>query len=120
MTNRRTDWADTKTEIAYYILLKRKKELEEELQAIEIALSCFNTGDGETKAKPTLTEDEKVILRNTSYTFNTIKRNNFGWLELYDICVDEWKECQFKDELFQFIKNGEEYSIKELLENANS
>lgn len=47
MTNRRTDWADTKTEIAYCILLKKKKELEGELQAIEIALSCFNTGDGE-------------------------------------------------------------------------
>ena len=69
----------------------------------------------EQEVKPQLTEDERVILRNISYTFNTIKRNNFGWLELYDICVGEWKECQFKDELFQFIENGEEYEIAELL-----
>lgn len=46
MTNRRIEWADTKTEIAYCTLLKRKKELENELQAIEIALSCFNAGGG--------------------------------------------------------------------------
>lgn len=38
---------NAKMEIAYATLLKRKKELEGELQAIEIALSCFNTGDGE-------------------------------------------------------------------------
>ena len=69
------------------------------------------------EAQCTLTKEEKIILKNINYTFNAIKRNDYGFLELYDICLGEWKECQFRDDLFRFIKEREEYLIEELLKN---
>lgn len=70
----------------------------------------------EEPVKLVLTEDERVILRSIDvHTFEEIRRNQCGFLELYDECLNEWIYCQFKDSLFQFIKNGEEYEIAELL-----
>lgn len=63
----------------------------------------------------TLTEDERVILRHIDKQFFYIQRI-WGELQLtnkertwcdYDLFVD--------DDVFQFIKEGEEYSIEELL-----
>lgn len=76
----------------------------------------------EARTQPTLTEDERVILRNidtdfykgigrengTLYLVSTIS-NNFGGKndrEVFWYCFHE---------LFQFIKEGEEYEIAELL-----
>lgn len=56
-----------------------------------------------------LTEDEKVILRNLHEEYKRIRRNEMG--NLY-IGVDYFG---MYDNLFQFIKNGEEHSIEELL-----
>lgn len=61
------------------------------------------------EAKPTLTEDERVILRNLHEEYKHIRRNEMG--NLY-IGVDYFG---MYDNLFQFIKNGEEYEIEELL-----
>lgn len=68
----------------------------------------------ETKTKPTLTEDERVILRNIR-GYDIIKRkDNVLYLQqLTDIYVAGY--FRGYDHLFQFIKDGEEYSIEELL-----
>ena len=65
---------------------------------------------------PTLTEDERVILRNinTNY-YPTIKKTG---RTLYIVSKeDTYKEIEymFKDHLFQFIKEGEECEIEKLL-----
>jgi hypothetical protein len=58
------------------------------------------------KPKPTLTEDEKVILRNINADFiDTISRNSFGELILHYAGTDNEVELHYlKDGLFQFIK----------------
>lgn len=67
--------------------------------------------------KPTLTEDERVMLRNIAYDseYKYIYRN-LGMLYLSEnerlTCVDRLPAMHH---LFQFIKEGEEYSIEELL-----
>ncbi len=68
-------------------------------------------------SKITLTEDEKVILKNIdNIAFKTIGRNKSGGLYVRFYFLDEpYKASIFKDNVFQFIKNGEEYEIKELL-----
>lgn len=66
--------------------------------------------------KSTLTEDEKVILRYIDGEYTHIQRADGLWLIHYE---DEYMVHQMPFEmyshLFQFIKNGEEYSIEELL-----
>ncbi len=68
--------------------------------------------------KPTLTEVERVILKNVEKKYVTVRR--IGW----NIQVDtEDKEefaciCAF-NHLFKFIKEGEEYNIEELLKGDN-
>lgn len=64
------------------------------------------------QAKSTLTEDEKVILGNLHEEYKHIKRNEMG--NLY-VGVDYFG---MYDNLFQFIKNGEEYSIEKLLKGG--
>ena len=65
-------------------------------------------------SKPTLTEDERVILRN-------IKEEKIGRLENGNLYVTsgnygrKYAYLRYFKHLFQFIKNGEEYSIEELL-----
>jgi len=61
------------------------------------------------KTKPTLTEEERAILKNLHEEYKTIKRNSSGYLY---VGVDYFG---MYDNIFQFIKNGEEYSIEELL-----
>ena len=62
------------------------------------------------KIKPTLTEDEKVILREADKEYRRIRRNESG--DLY-IGVDYFG---MYNHLFQFIKPGEKYKISDLLE----
>ena len=67
----------------------------------------------EEKVKLQLTEDERVMLRNLDKRYKSIYRTNQGNLCINQGCVgiafDQYNH------LFQFIKNGEEYEIKELL-----
>ena len=75
----------------------------------------------ETKTKPTLTENERVIL-NFIKNFDYIGRDEKGlYYKLQDKDVKEKTTIIYNltTNLFQFIKNGEEYSIKELLNEAN-
>lgn len=77
------------------------------------------------KAKdiPTLTEDERVILRNLKVE-KYIFRDSYGDLLISETkptkdeirCGDLGYVFDIYNHLFQFIKEGEEYSIKELLE----
>ena len=55
------------------------------------------------KAQPTLTEDERVILRNLENFYSSIRRN-FENIQIYDDISNEWEPSQFNDNLFQFIK----------------
>lgn len=67
--------------------------------------------------KPTLTEDEKVILKNIETGFTHISRD-YGDLFITVGKDTKDNECigmQQYNHLFGFIKNGEEYSIEELL-----
>lgn len=73
--------------------------------------------------KPTLTEDERVILRNIKDKPRYIAREKDYRLMAYDKVekdgtsrsYENGKEMSSFSHLFQFIKNGEEYSIEELL-----
>ena len=58
------------------------------------------------QVKPTLTEDERVILRNINADFiDTISRNSFEELILHYAGTDNEVELHYlKDGLFQFIK----------------
>lgn len=65
-----------------------------------------------------LSEDERVILRNMPKEYKYISRQ----IETSDLFLTERKGgmgkgiCIFEfNHLFQFIKNGEEYSLEELL-----
>lgn len=68
------------------------------------------------KRQPTLTEDERAILRYVDNRYTHIERNDGLFLIDYET---EHLPIQLSFEmyshLFQFIKNGEEYSIEELL-----
>ena len=68
----------------------------------------------EEQVTPTLTEDERAILRHLK-SFYYIWNVN-GTLQLtnkeHTWCA---YELYFDDDVFQFIKDGEEYSIEELL-----
>ena len=76
--------------------------------------------------KPTLTEDEKVILRNLNKRYKYINREEYGGLRVSEtkpIYSKSMKEYYYNgfdtfiyDNLFQFIKwEDEPYSIEELL-----
>lgn len=58
--------------------------------------------------KPTLTEDERVILRNINKKFNRIERNKFGFLILTENGCEKIGEAMHTlnafNHLFQFIK----------------
>lgn len=57
--------------------------------------------------KPTLTEDERVILRNISKRYNKVGRKFSGALYLHEaesVMIDSTFEDFFEDRLFQFIK----------------
>ena len=67
-----------------------------------------------TKTKPSLTENENAILRSIPKGFKSIMRNEHGNLKLIT-CFGSYCDFWVFNGLFQFIKNGEEYIIKELL-----
>jgi len=72
--------------------------------------------------KPTLTEDERAILRNIDKKFYKIGRtdDNTIYFIFEEITGKEAKYyANVFDNIFQFIKNGEEYEIKELIDNAS-
>lgn len=73
-----------------------------------------------SEVKPTLSEDEKVILKHINKRFNTIQRNDFGYLILTENGCKSIGEamCSFSfyNDLFQFIEKGEQYKISDLLE----
>ena len=73
----------------------------------------------ETKAKPTLTVDERIILRNIKKDYTIVARDKAGNLfiatERDENGVRGHNALEFNRCLFQFIKNGEEYPIEELL-----
>lgn len=69
-------------------------------------------------AKPTLSEDEKVILRNINKDIYTIIGFDIHGLYLRSDNPNTCKEYSFYDmfnSLFQFIYDGEEYKISDLL-----
>lgn len=74
-------------------------------------------------AKPTLTEDERVILENiNTEEWKVIYRTIHGNLELHTRVCDADEACGWTafygfNHLFKFIENNNQYSIKELLEN---
>lgn len=57
----------------------------------------------DTEVKPTLTEDERVILRNIQQEWKTIFRGNLGTLELHN-GKGGWTAFYPMSHLFQFIK----------------
>lgn len=71
------------------------------------------------QVKPTLTEDERVILRNIHKHYTQIKRekgtNNIFVQADSVVSESDWDFLVPFNHLFQFIKEGEEYSIEELL-----
>ena len=71
------------------------------------------------EVKPILSEDEKVILRNTDKNIYTIIGFDVHGLYLRSDDDNSSKEYSFYDmfnSLFQFICDGEEYKISDLLE----
>lgn len=71
-----------------------------------------------TIEKPQLTEDERVILRNIHIgVFDKIGRAKNGNLFLTYEDDRDTEDFWWCDHLFQFIKEGEEYEIEELLKN---
>lgn len=74
------------------------------------------------QAKPELTVDEIVILKNIDKKYKYIRRSE-GDAELFlkeeadDTCSYIFRGYKH---LFKFIKEGEKYQIEELLNNANS
>lgn len=94
----------------FCVMMKEENIVMTYKQEMEEFLNC--------KIQPTLTEDERVILKNidTDY-YPTIKKIN---KTLYIVDKEDmYKEIEymFKDHIFQFIKEGEEYSIEELINN---
>ena len=62
-----------------------------------------------------LTEDERVILRNLQPEITLIGRTGANELFIAIDSTDEFVDFYCYDHLFQFIKENEEYEIKELL-----
>lgn len=68
------------------------------------------------RKKPQLTDYEKIILQYIDGEYTHIQRADGLWLIHYE---DEYIAYQLSfgmySHLFQFVKNGEEYPIEELL-----
>ena len=108
---------------SYYDCLRRTNGVASEF----LSLVClFNENFEIIPPKPTLTEDEKVILRNLNKRYKYINREEYGGLRvsetkpIYSKSMKEYYYSGFDtfiyDNLFQFIKwEDEPYSIEELL-----
>lgn len=67
--------------------------------------------------KPTLSEDEKVILRNIDKKIKYITRDKSGYLYITEQSFSMLAlSFSIYNHLFQFIQLGEEYKISDLLE----
>lgn len=102
-------------EIVDYIDKKYKEEYEwfHSVPLFRYLNDFFNIDLNKT-IKPELTEDEKVILRNIPKEYTTIRRNK--WYEIEFVRDNEmYRQSMLLSHLFKFIKEDEEYSIKELL-----
>ena len=71
----------------------------------------------EQEVTHTLSDDEKVILRNIGKKFKTIKRNYVGslYLECDDKIFKYQEQFSCYNNLFDFIKDGDSYEISKLL-----
>lgn len=68
------------------------------------------------EVKPTLTEDEKVILRHRPLYLEYIGRDSFGlYISQFDYRAGSYCYWSFTN-AFNNIANGEEYKISDLLE----
>ena len=86
------------------------EEFEETLYIDKASIICWLNNP----AKPQLTEDERVILRNIpTNIYSKIYRDCDGCLSVAG--EEGYNGLFIYNHLFQFIKNGEEYSIEELL-----
>ena len=65
--------------------------------------------------KPQLTEDERVILKYIDGEYTHIQRADGLWIVHYEESIAQLMSFEMYSHLFQFIKNGQEYSIEELL-----
>ena len=68
----------------------------------------------EQEVTPTLTDDEKVILRNIDEEYTCIFRDSNGYLKVRDD-NGEWIGIYVYEHLFKFIKENEYYEISDLL-----
>ena len=104
-------------------ILKEKNQIFNDTWIISNLMDCEVTI---IQPKPTLTEDEKVILRNLNKRYKYINREEYGGLRvsetkpIYSKSMKEYYYSGFDtfiyDNLFQFIKwEDEPYSIEELL-----
>lgn len=77
---------------------------EGDIYNLKKTIECFF----KSNIKPTLTEDERVILRNIKGKYTTLYRNDSGYLILQENSANEIGECfvSFNEynHLFQFIK----------------
>lgn len=90
------------------ILMTHKQEMQE-------FLNC--------KLESKLTDDERIILKNIDKRYKYIGRTDYNARTQYLFVnvEDGWKPHtmeEFKDDLFNFIKFGEEYEIAELLKEG--
>jgi len=101
------EYKELSEEIAEFITIKDKSHCAADFNMLVLALDLFF----EEETKPTLTEDEKIILRNIecfkeSYsTMDKIHRTKDGDLYITKFWIDFGEEVRLPyKHLFQFIK----------------
>lgn len=107
------DGVDEKDFLCDYMDFKKDSGLGFDINSLGLFLQA--------QVKPLLTEDERVILKNIDQKYKFIGKNDKNFLYIR-ISVDNGNFVErltgldfVFPNLFQFIKNGEEYEIEELL-----
>lgn len=104
------DVKEFKTQLRRYLSSKGFNDLSTGDYCFEIC--CFL----KVEAKPTLTEDEKVILRHRPVDFEYIGRDSLGlYISQFDDRAGSYCYWSFTN-AFNNIAKGEEYKISDLLE----
>ena len=101
--------------IQEFINALRQNALAKEYQKYDSNILVIVNNFLHSSLKPKVSSDELVILRNIGDGFKIIGKTGLGILYIKN-GKEVIKLNQFKDYLFQFISDGEEYSINELLE----
>lgn len=107
------DGVDEKDFLCDYMDFKKDSGLGFDINSLGLFLQA--------KVKPTLTEAERVILENIQIAGNKAecieRTTNTGYLRVYTQTRYgiKYEDLDIYSHLFQFIKNGEEYPIEELL-----